>query len=248
MITKSDWQTAHQRMMDEGRRKVGEPPTADQMLAYTRGELSPAEEDRIRELLVHYPELARMAAEPFPSVGAEPGDPDYMSEHEFARHWTSLQGRLDKPRNGRVLQFWRASAACAAALALLFGGLLWKARSELQTPRTGWEQAVLTPDGQRGAGEEGVVLSADSDVYGLVAQVGGEPQFDEYRLEIVDAGGARIWSQALHGRGENENMSIVVSRSFLKPGKHKLVLYGVDGARDEQLATYSFRVPARSGE
>src|ERR1043165_304475 len=72
MTNKSEWQEANRRVMAEQREKLGEPPTADEMLAYSRGELSESEEERIRDLLVAYPELSRMYAAPF-AEEAEPG-------------------------------------------------------------------------------------------------------------------------------------------------------------------------------
>jgi hypothetical protein len=241
MITKSDWQNVHQRLMDEGRRKASDPPTAGEMLAYTRGELSPDEEDRIRELLVHYPELARLAAEPFPAQGAEPGDADYMSEHELARHWTSMQGRVAKRGKGRILQFWRASAALAAAVMVLLGGLLWKAQSDLRAPRAGWE-LVLLPEGQRGPAGDAVVLPGKGDFYSLVAVVGEGPRFDEYRVEIIDAG-KKVWEQTLPGREDGASLTILVPRRSLKPGKYQVVLIGVDGGGEQPVASYAVRVP-----
>jgi len=244
MITKADMQKVHQQFTEEGRRKMGDPPTADRLLAYTRGELSPAEEEDVRERLVHYPELARMAAEPFPSEGAEPGDPDFLSEHELARHWASLQKRrVPRPQPVPVPQFWRTTAAIAAALALVFGGMLLKVWSDAGSARAGWEEVMLSPDGQRGPSSDGITLSGKGNSYGIVAPVGDAPEFDDYRMEIVDAGGKRVWSQPMPGRGDSDTLSIIIPRKFLKPGKHQVVLYGVDGSREEKLTTYSLIVP-----
>src|SRR5260370_31105605 len=90
-VEKSDWQAASRELMAEARARLGPPPTAEEMLAYTRGELSEKEEARVRELLVCYPELARSLPEPFPSEGALPGDSDFLTDAEVANHWASVQ-------------------------------------------------------------------------------------------------------------------------------------------------------------
>ena len=123
---------------------IGEPPTAGEVMAYTRGELAPDEEARIRERLIAYPDLVRALTAPFPE-GAEPDHPDYLSDHEFARNWSALQKRRRRPDRG--LQFWRAFGAIAAALAVVFGALLWRAQTALKQPQAVWEQQELYPDG-----------------------------------------------------------------------------------------------------
>src|SRR5436309_6784429 len=105
MTTKSELSAANRDLIAEKRASLGDPPSAEEMLAYTRGELAPGEEARIRELLIAYPDLARTLTAPFPE-GAEPDHPDYLSEHEFARHWKALQKRRHRPNGG--LQFWRS--------------------------------------------------------------------------------------------------------------------------------------------
>ena len=124
MTTKSELSAANRELMSENRLTIGEPPTAEEVLAYTRGELGPDEEAQIRERLMAYPELVRTLTTPFPE-GAEPDHPDYLSDHEFARHWKALQKRRQRPDGG--LQFWRAFGAIAAVLAVVFGALLWLA-------------------------------------------------------------------------------------------------------------------------
>ena len=91
MITKSDFDAVFQRMTEEERAK-NQPPTSEEMLAYTRGELSEDDAEAFRERVMAYPELVRMLAEPFPEP-AQPGDADYLSEHEFARLWRAPAAR-----------------------------------------------------------------------------------------------------------------------------------------------------------
>src|SRR5207302_11169100 len=103
MTTKSELSAANRELMAEERLSIGEPPTAGEVLAYMRGELTADEKVRIRERLIAYPELVRTLTAPFPE-GAEPDHPDYLSDHEFARHWSALQKRRRRPDRG--LQFW----------------------------------------------------------------------------------------------------------------------------------------------
>src|SRR5947209_7676384 len=132
MTTKSEFSAANRDLMSENRASLGEPPTAEEVLAYTRGELPADDEARIRERLIAYPDLVRTLTMPFPE-GAEPGDPDYLSDHEFARHWKALQKR--RQRSNRGLQFWRSFGVIAATVAVALGAMLWHAQTELKKPQ-----------------------------------------------------------------------------------------------------------------
>src|SRR6185436_10982736 len=101
--------------------------------------------ERVRAWLVCNPDLARALMQPFPANDAEPGDPDFLSQEELAKHWASLQQRIQVPVTTsafRLLQFPSRWTALAAALALVFAGLYWQAESrarrldrELHEPR-----------------------------------------------------------------------------------------------------------------
>jgi hypothetical protein len=268
MITKTDLQSVNEELRAESRRRLGDPPTPEELLAYRRGELPPEEEGRIRELLVAYPELARSLAEPFPTEGAEPGDPDYLSDEEMARHWTSIQQRLGATANaarseasaaappaaqpahdGRVLQFWRrASFALAAMLVLAFSGLLWQLQSarQLGLPLVASEERQLFPDGRRGGGESSVTLARGGDAYLLVASMLGREQFATYRVDIVDPdtdSAKALWSSPDLQRRDDGAFRILVPQQFLKPDRrYQIVIYGINGPREERLAGYTFHV------
>ncbi len=247
MTTKSEWQEANRALEAEDRQRLGEPPAAEEVLAYMRGELPAHEAARVCERLVAYPELVRTLTAEFPAEGAEPGDPDYMPDDEFAKHWASLQRRMPRKEPGRVLQFWPAISAIAAALAIVFGALYWQARTERAVPLVA-DLQILTPDGRRGGGDEAVPLTAQGDFYYLVVSLPGTPVFDTHRLEIVDASAnppRSIWSTSVLPRPSSEIFPILVPRTFLKPGKYQVVLYGVSGAREERIDTYTVRVRGR---
>lgn len=216
MNTKSDWQHVNQQLMADQRARLGDPPTSDELLAYMRGELSEAEEERIRDLLVCYPELARSLAEPFPE---KPG--------------------LTVP----TVTLYRSVAAIAAAVALLFGFLLWKNNRNVTDPRVSWKAVTLMPDGSRGV-EQPIILEPDTD-YLLAPAILDQRQFAEYRVDLVHTGAKPervVWS-GTRERREDDTFVVDVQRSYLKPGRYQLVVYGIQEKRDEELARYSIRVP-----
>ena len=243
MITKSDWEAVRNQLSRDSREKLGELPTFEEAMAYTRGELSDADEAHVRELLVAHPDLLRALIKPFPAGDAEPGDPDFLSQEELDRRWASLQRRVHGTSSdgGRLLNFWRASAALAAALALVMGGLLWKARSGLDQPDV-WNESVLQADGMRGPGASSTTLTLKDEDVLLVVPVIGRVQSDRYRLQIVDSVNRSLWRSAVLHLGDSQSFSIRVPRRFLAPGKYQMVLHGIEGTGEDVLATYSLRV------
>jgi hypothetical protein len=244
MITKTDWRAAGQHLMSDERRRLGDPPTAEEMLAYTRGELSAEDEERVRERLVCHPDLVRTLTEPFPSVGAKKGEPDFMSDEEFARHWASLRTRLRRDEPSHDWRFSLVLHALAAIIIVVFGALLWQARVELSRPQVIGEELVLYPDGRRGPSGEATTLTANGDSVLLVVPLTGQREFHRYRLELLDVASNRaVWTTTAPHPGERNSFVIVVPRRFLKPGTFRLVVYGLAGASEERVATYSLRVP-----
>jgi hypothetical protein len=244
MTTKSELSAANRELMAENRLAIGEPPTAEEVLAYTRGELGPDEEARIRERLIAYPELVRTLTTPFPEP-AEPDHPDYLSDHEFARHWKALQKRRRRPGGG--LQFWRAFGAIAAAVAVVFGALLWRAEMQLKQPQAVSELQDLYPDTQRGLGGQPNTLTTNGESYLLVPSLPADLAVDKLRAEIIDVANRSrtIWSSKAMRRTPDGSFVILVPRDSLKSGTYRLVVYGITGERQEPLSSYALRVPAR---
>jgi hypothetical protein len=217
-------------------------PTAAELTAFRRGEMSPDEEERFRERLVSYPELVRSLAEPFPDEGAEPGSADYLSDAEYKRHWAAMQAKRNRvATNGRVLPFWRAFGAVAAALTITFAALWWQARAQLDRPRVAWDEQVLSADGNRGPAAEPTRISARGDEVLLVAPLISHRDYERYRLDLVRANGeGTIWSTFAARPSEDGAFSVIVSRRFLGHGVFRLVIHGVRGGSSERLASYSF--------
>lgn len=236
MITKSELQAIHGQKLAERRRRLGPPPSNEELFAFMRGELSADDEARVRELLIAYPELARAMAEPFP----EDGD---LSEAELDAHWKSLQKRIHgDPVQSRV-RFWRrTSAALAAAMILAFGGIVWQRQASV-APGVA-SKYLLFPEGQRGPGDAATLVMADDAPYVLVTSLINPPRFEKYRLEIAttDPTPRTLWTSPPLRRPDNDTFEIVVPGAFLAPGRYQVVVWGVSGQRQERWTAYPLRV------
>lgn len=253
MSTKSEWQKAIRELAEEDRRKLGDPPTAEEMLAYSRGELSVAEEERIQDLLVAYPELARMYSTPF---AEEPParETDQVRPEQLAANWNDLQRRVGiaapvQHATGRVLVFRRhLPAAVAAALALVFLGLLmrseYRARDtarEAMRPRLLASPQELTPGGSRGAGAP-TMLRKDGEAYLLKPRLINEVRYPHYHLELHDSRNKAVWTNNTAEPDEDDAFQIVIPHAFLRDGEdYRLQIFGVDGERRELLGSYDVR-------
>jgi hypothetical protein len=217
MITREDWLTVNRELMAEQRERLGEPPTAEELLAYMKGELSEVEQEAMRERLVAWPELARSLAEPFPE------EPNVVRRNVFT---------------------YSKAMAIAATVLLLFGGLLWREYKRAGEPRATWQTIPLLPDGARGP-ELSPVLPANAD-YVLVPALNDDRVFSDYRIDIIDVKARPervVWSRANLQRRENDTLVIYVRRAFLERGRYRLAVYGLEGRREIRLETYTFRVP-----
>lgn len=261
MTNKSEWQEANRELIAEQRRKLGDPPTAEEMLAWSRGELSESEEERIRDLLVAYPELARMYSEPFPEE-PRPGDPDHVSEDEVRAGWNALQQRLpkrsdstlpvrDEAQRGRVVFMHYVPTAMAAMLALVFFGLFVRAEGRAryhaaqgQQPRILGAPQELDPDGNRGPSAP-TMLRKDGDAYLLKPHLINQMVYPHYKIELRDAKDASIWTNHTARPDEDDAFQIVVPHTFLREGEtYRLIIFGVDGETSKEVGTYDLSVPA----
>ncbi|HEX8151473.1 MAG TPA: hypothetical protein VF698_00045 [Thermoanaerobaculia bacterium] len=226
MIDKSDWDEAYRRALDSGRQRLGAPPANEELLAYARGELSGAEEARVRELLAYYPEFAVLVAQPFSAIEEAP-----LSDAELDADWASLQRRLPRsaPRRAAALPWtW---AVAATLVALLMSGLYVRTNRELARPRAIAFVELRADETPRGIGTVRAMQLDRAEVYGLVLV---DVEEGAYRAEIVDLETSEvIWSEAV------ENQVIEVPRRFFKAGRrYQLVLTGTDQTR-----RYTFKTP-----
>lgn len=258
MMNRSDWQAVRDAMIADDRATLGEPPTVDELLAYERGELSKANAERVQQLLVAYPDLARAYATPFPSDDAQPSDSDYLGNDVIDRQWNAFRAgtraeaasRIESATvansasSGRVLQFWPIVAAIAATVAIVFGAMLWRTRTEQLRPHVLPEASVLTPDGSRGGVEQPqAAITPTGDSLLLVVSLAGPTDYETYRLELVSNDShKRLWSsEPLHATISN-TFNIEIPSRTLPPGTYQVIAYGLRGNAQEQVATYTIGV------
>jgi hypothetical protein len=262
MMNQSDWQAVRDALIAGDRASLGEPPAVDELLAYERGELSKENTERVQQLLVAYPELARAYATPFPSDDAQPGDSDYLASDVIDRQWrafragtrgeaASRSGTANvaaRGSNARVLQFWpRASASIAviaAAVAIVFGTMLWHTRTELLRPHVLPEAAILTPDGRRGGTEQPqAAITPVGDSLLLVVSLAGPTDYETYRLELVNSDSHKhLWSSEPLRATISNSFNVEVPSRALPAGTYQLIAYGLRGNAQEQVATYTIGI------
>ncbi|MBV9494120.1 MAG: hypothetical protein JOZ54_07735 [Acidobacteria bacterium] len=246
-MTTPNWQIIRNELLEMQDEPLTLPAT-EEFFAYAEGKLPPADEERVRRALVAYPELAMALATPFPEDDAKPGAVDYLSPEELDLRWRELHDRIDdSAQTANVLQFWRRSAmSIAAMLVAAFGGLIGEtyflhlARTVPRVPAT---SILLMPEGSRGPAVSMPETTTGGDSTLLVAPLVGGREFTGYRMELQDEEGKTRWKSAPLQLRDDDSFSILLPRAFLRPGKYKVLLYGLDGAHEEQLATYPLRVP-----
>jgi len=240
MMNQSDWNAVRDSLIADDRAKLGEPPTVDELLAYERGELSKEHAQRVQQLLVAYPNLAQAYATPFPSDDVE------LPDDVIDRQWSAFHAgnRHGSGSSARVLQFWRGVAAIAAAVAIVFGAMLWQTHTELLRPHVLPEAAILTPDGRRGLAEQpqaAVTPSGDSVLF--VVSLIGPTDYETYRLELVRGDShKRVWSSDPLRATNSYSFNVEIPSRALTAGTYQMIAYGLRGNAQEQVATYTIDV------
>ena len=245
MISKKDWEVAYQRMVEEGRSRLGSPPTFDEVEALTRGELSDEGAERVREILSFYPEMLAVLTEPLP-IGAT----GVLTKSELAadlakiRAQTFLSEPLPFPEKTRPTR-WLAIAA-GIAIALTLGMIAIRSWTTTE-PRALMTQVLYPEEPRRGPTSSTAVRLSKSADYMLQPVYSSERSYREYRLELLDlrvTPPAPVWERRDVARQPDGTYPIRLSTEALEPGLYRLVLYGVN-VRAERLAEYTLRVSTK---
>ena len=120
MIRKEEWDAAYRRLIVDGRRDAGPPPSFEEVEALSRGELSEQDAERVRAALACYPDLLRVFSEPFPQDAAE-----VLSGEQLADDLAKIRERvrrstvqpLPASRRRTSPRGWAIAAGLAIAIA-----------------------------------------------------------------------------------------------------------------------------------
>ncbi|HEX7679557.1 MAG TPA: hypothetical protein VF713_15600 [Thermoanaerobaculia bacterium] len=238
-MNQSDWNSVRASLIADDQAKLGEPPTVDELLAYERGELSKEQAERVQQLLVAYPDLARAYATPFPS------DDETLPDDVIDRQWNAFRAGnrpVSRP-SARVLPFWPGVAAIAATVAIVFGAMLWQTHTELLRPHVLPEAAILTPDGRRGLAEQPSAITPTGDSVLLVVSLIGPTDYETYRLELVRGDShKRVWSSDPLRATSSDSFNVAIPSRALAAGTYHVTAYGLRGNAQEEVATYTIDV------
>jgi hypothetical protein len=235
MIGKSDWDAAHESVLQEGRERLGPPPTAEELNAYAAGELSAEETARVQELLAYYPDVAR-------TLLAE----DLLSEEELAHDWKSLIARTRAAETQRRVRIWQTIAAVAAVLAIVMSALFAQTKSNerrlttmLSQPRV-VPEVVLRPEGMRGGDSTATAVSTETEVI-LNVSLFNADEYAEFRMDIVDEAKHVVWSGKAERNEPEDALNILLPQLFVREAKYQVVLYGLSRGQPKLLQTYTFQ-------
>ena len=252
MTSKADWQEAYRQLVAAGRKRVAEPPTAEEVQALFAGDLPEPEAERVRELLAYYPEMARAMVDPFPMDAA-----GVLSDAELANHREQLRRKVGLPapepqRPVPIAEYRKRRAplrlAAVAAVVLLLGAGSYAVWLATALPS---ETRVLHADGQRGEppnrgiSEQVPIQLFTETRYHFKVVYRPERAYTQYRIELVDLTAAQtIWTREGLQRDADGSFPVSLSTRGLAPGRYRLVLSGVAEKSDE-LAIYTIRLSER---
>lgn len=216
--------------------------TADELVDYHAGGLTPADRDRVQEHLAACPECAGLLLdissfrEPAPAA----------SEFEVAAVWRGVKERRERAhRSPRWLQAVAASLL-VATVALSFRAVsLGRQLDEARQPQINAPvQDLRAPS--RGAGSPAVTLDLEpgTRLFTLVVQPASREDHPDYEAALLRADGSEVW----RGRGLRKNrfgsFTLTLSRDLAGPGSYVVRLFGLDGERRVPLGEYTLRINA----
>lgn len=249
MTSKSDWEAAERERIAADRQRLGEPPTAEEVLAYFNDQLSEEDAARVQDLLIAYPELARI-------MTATVDEQRELPQPELDRQWRRLRDRMQRPvRIAAMTRKQRGQSVFAMAASVVICVLgVWLVQSKmnerelhlkLREPRIAFETTTLRTAEHRGPSEGAAILSAKSEGHLLKAPMIDPPQFPEYRLDLVAYEGRTrrvLWSRSGLGRPAADTFEVLIPRGFLRPGTYRLEVHGVRDAKSERIASYNVSI------
>jgi hypothetical protein len=226
MITKNDWDAALDAWVTEERERLGGPPTPEEVVAYTRGELADAEAARVRALLVYYPELTSLLLDDADA----PALPKRWTPHSLLRFMPLAAGLL---------------IALLTVLLIQSRGELARSAQENRTPYVHQTRYELQALQSRGVGELPVYeLPPGEERYLLALTLLSETAYERYRIDIVAISGGRsnVVSTMKTVRPAEGTLELSVPRPLIQSGTFRIDVYGIEGDRTERVESFRIRI------
>jgi hypothetical protein len=265
---RDDFDRAFKAVMAARRKELGEP-TAEELLDYRDGRMDPAARQSLEERLAIDPDAARALADlaAFPEVEPAPGVAE-LTEEEVERRWQTLHEKLEElpppaavpapvasspagsprieapaHRASRRAPVLRLAAAAALVLAAGWIGFLSGRASRPSPVNVSVALVELTPLEESGARSlPPVNVSGSPEEVVLVLGLPAANELPEYRVEIVDAQGVRLWSGGGLRPTPLGTVQLSIQRSALPEGTSRIRL--LDGRNGSLLAVYELRLSA----
>jgi hypothetical protein len=244
MIRESEWPQAYRDGLETAQKRVGPPPTDEDLDRLERGDLPEEEADRVRERLSYYPDLARAIALPIPEEDAA------LTPAQLDADIAAMRRKLREAPDAPAVFVPRRSSSHALSIAaailvcVAIAGIgIWIARRG--EPR-GAASRILYADGHRGGGVQTPIQLSTATDYLLQPVFRPEQPYPEYRLDLLRVLPSPnvVWSRQGVQRHADGTYPVQLSTAQLTPGLYELVLYGIDGAGADRLAVYTLRVSA----
>lgn len=218
MMTKNDWDRASEDFMVAERERLGGPPTPEEVVAFLAGELPEREAERVRALLVYYPELTSILTEERPAKAPA--------------------------KVVRAFPMRRVFPVAASLAAMLFAGLFARTQWILRQPSVISERHVLQPLRHRGGavGSHAYRLPASAREHVLVLPLAGHPHYGSYRLDIINAGTTppkEVWSELVTPASFDGTLTVTIPSQFLERNTYRIDVYGITGSEAQRLDSYA---------
>jgi len=259
------WETL--RAEAAARRRAGEAPSPDEVLAFVEGRLEGAERERVADGIAAFPAAARLARDlaRFPEV--EPDrDPGRISEEDAAELWRRIEARLEGAPTGAEpdasaargpipsrraaprslataprragIPWWIAVAAALLGVVVGVSGLRLALR---ELPQPNPEIRTLTPRGEgttRGAASERPSAPGDSGRLVLILEFAGHVEPGPYGLVLRDHAGHEVWATGDLRREADGSFTLSIPGGFLGSGVFTLELLRPGSPSSPPLAVY----------
>lgn len=238
----------------------GGHPTPEELLAFHFGALEAVDRDRVEDHLSRCRECAEVVLDfaAFPELApADEVTPELERRLEEHRRGLIRQLRERGPEGeadeGRVLPGpWPRRLRTAWAVAAVFfaatvGLSLWIVGLG-RAPSVGvGPPKVASTSTERGPEDE-LEIPFEEPLFLVMTVNPKKLGFPEYRLDLLDEAGGRVYSEAGLQLGDQGSLAFVASRRWQPPGRYTFEIYGLGRGAPQQVGRLLVRIVARSAE